>query len=129
MPIPSKSIFFIKELIKRANSIFRSKTILSNRKSTIIEARANEHKKRVKDQYEKIEKKRNQLSIARSYLESEELKNLKQKIEDDESEKLTAIERKIFNLKKNFTEIKTRIINHKNKDKGEKKGFFKRLFS
>ena len=121
MPKPSKSIFFVKELIKRANSIFRANTILGHRKSRMLEARAYENKKKVKDQYEKIEKKRNQLSIARSYLESDELKNLTQKIEDDESEKLSAIERKIFNLKKNFTEIKTKIINHKNKDKGDKK--------
>ncbi|MBT4259019.1 MAG: hypothetical protein HOD90_03785, partial [Nitrospina sp.] len=120
MPKPSKSIFFVKELIKRANSIFRTNTIIGHRKSRMMEARAYEYKKKVKDQYEKIEQKRNQLSIARSYLESDELKNLTQKIEDDESEKLTAIENKIFNLKKNFTEIKTKIINHKNKDKGEK---------
>ena len=121
MPKPSKSIFFIKELIKRANSIFRSKTIVSNRKSTIIEARVNEHKKRVKDQYEKIEKKRNQLSIARSYLKSDELKNLTQKIENADNEKFTEIEKQFFNLKDNYTEIKNKIKNHKNKDKLERK--------
>mgnify|MGYP003961326745 FL=1 len=125
MPKPSKSIFFVKELIKRANSIFRANTILGHRKNRMLEARAYENKKKVKDQYEKIEQKRNQLSIARSYLESDELKNLVQKIEGDESGKLTAIENKIFNLKKNFTEIKTKIKNDKNKEKGEKKKTYK----
>ena len=121
MPKPSKSIFFIKELIKRANTIFRANTILGHRKTRMMEARANEHKKRVKDQYEKIEQKRNQLSIARSYLKSDELKNLTQKIENHENEKFAEIEKQIFNSNENYTEIKNKIKNHKNKDKLDKK--------
>ena len=92
MPKPSKSIFFIKELIKRANKIFRANTILGHRKSGMIEVRANEHKNNFKKQYGIIEEKRNQLSIAKSYLKSDELKKLTQKSEEDENEKFKAID-------------------------------------
>ena len=116
MSKPAKSIFFVKELIKRSEMIFRANIILDQRKKKKIAIRTSEYKNKFEQQYKQLENKKIELATAKSYVKSEELELLIKNNQDQENEKLSAIETRISNLEDNFKKIKTDIKKHKNSD-------------
>ena len=92
MSKPSKSIFFVKELIKRSEMKFRENIILDQRKKRRIAIRTSEYKNKFEQQYKKLENQKIELATAKSYVKSEELELLIKNNQDQENEKLLAIE-------------------------------------
>ena len=73
MSKPAKSIFFVKELIKRSEMIFRANIILDQRKKKKIAIRTSEYKNKFEQQYKQLESKKIELATAKSYVKSVEL--------------------------------------------------------
>ena len=116
MSKPSKSIFFVKELIKRSEMKFRENIILDQRKKRRIAIRTSEYKNKFEQQYKQLENKKIELATAKSYVKSEELELLIKNNQDQENKKLSAIETRILDLESKFLKIKTDIKKHKNSD-------------
>ena len=116
MSKPSKSIFFVKELIKKSEMKFRENIILDQRKKRRIAIRTSEYKNKFEQQYKQLENKKIELATAKSYVKSEELELLIKNNQDQENKKLSAIETRILDLESKFLKIKTDIKKHKNSD-------------
>ena len=117
MSKPLKSHFFLFELIKRSNRIFRSKNLINNRQQIALKRKTDARQDRIKKLYAQVKNIREKLKTTKSYYNSKEFKNYIENLEIERTNKLYSIKKNIIELQKELTQIKKDI----KKNEGNKK--------
>ncbi|MZH03854.1 MAG: OmpA family protein [Nitrospinae bacterium] len=117
MSKPLKSYFFLLELIKRSNRIFRSTNIINNRQQIALKQKTDARQDRVKKLHAQVKNIREKLKTTKNYYNSKEFKNYIENLEIERTNKLDSIKKNIIQLQKELTKIQKDI----KKNEGNKK--------
>ena len=121
MPKLLKKSLFLLELIKRSNKIFRSKSLIKNKKELAQKIKIDAYENQVKGLYEQVKIKKENLAVLKTYVNSGELDGFIKKQEIDHNEKITNFKKTIVDLQNDYSEIKANINKNKDNKKLEKK--------
>ena len=121
MSKPSKTNFLLLELIRRSNRIFRSNSVINDKKELALKSKEDAYNTKIRGLYDQIKIKDQKLKDCKTYITSDKLERYikDQKLEADK--KLSEIKNKITDCQKEYAQIKKEIRKNKDNKNAEQK--------
>ena len=113
---PPKANFLLLELIRRSNKLFRSESVVNDKKELALKSKTETYDTRVKGLSGQLQLKKKKLAACKEYISGKELSKFIKEQELEKNKKIEKIKNKLSDIKKEYAEIKTQL----KKSKGNK---------
>ena len=118
---PPKANFLLLELIRRSNKLFRSESVVNDKKELALKSKTETYDARVKGLSGQLNLKKKKLAACKEYFNGKELNNFIKAQELEKNKKIEKIKNKISDIKKEYAEIKTQLKKSESNKKLEEK--------